>query len=97
MIELYNDYCIGVDDAEWTLYRKRRNTEDSKAYQKGEKYSYTPLAYTGSLRNALKAFRRRIISDDLKDASISLTDALNRIEKIDDRFEKFIGMNIPEA
>ena len=97
MIELYNGYCIGVDNAEWTLYKKKRNAEDSKAYQKGEKYSYTPLAYTGSLRQALKSFRRRLIADDLKDASTSLTEALERIEKIDAKFEKFIGMNVPNA
>lgn len=97
MIELYNDYCIGVDDNEWTLYKKRKNGEDTKAYKRGEKYSYTPLAYTGSLRQALKSFRRRITADELKDASMSLTDALKRIEAIDARMEKFIGMTIPDV
>lgn len=97
MIELYNDYCIGVDDNEWTLYKKRKNGENTKAYKSGEKYSYTPLAYTGSLREALKSFRRRITADELKDASMSLTDALKRIEAIDSRFATFLGMNIPDV
>lgn len=97
MIDLYNGYCINVDQYSWDLCKISENAPESRAFKNGEKYKYKAVAYCGSLQSALKAFRRRILVDEMQDASMSLSEALETIQRLDEELERFIEKNIPEV
>ena len=89
MIELYDGYCIVVDNYNYSVAKKTTP-------KKGEA-GYKFISHNSSLSGALNSFRRLVIKEKLKNGSRTLLEALNAIREIDEAFEKFIEENIPQT
>ena len=91
MIQLYNDYVLLSDSYQWTLAKKHG------VLKKTGKDRYIPIAYFTRLDNALEDFRRRNIRSALENSMVTLNQALIIIKNENERLEKFIQDNIPDA
>lgn len=77
MIAIDDEYAINSDGTQFVLYQK------VKPKKKGKKEYYKPVAYCGTVKQALTAYNRRtqleaFMSDDIK----KIMSALDTIEEI---------------
>lgn len=86
MIKIIDDWYVTIETNP-TNYIVRRG-EGKKDKRQGWKDK--PIAFFGSLRKAVKFIRDQIIAETLSDGSRPLSDALQTISSIDDRFEEII-------
>lgn len=96
MIKISEDFYIRVDadtsTGEYTLMKE----VIGKPNEQGESnITYKALAYTGSMKEALLAFRRRMIAEHLKGADMTLPEALRCIQKIDEDFRTLLEEVLP--
>lgn len=78
MIHLFANYCIGVDKYNYTFGTRKTN-------KKGE-WVITPIAYCGSLADALESARKYFIREKLK-ADCELDEVVEKIAEVDMRFD----------
>ena len=79
MIKLFNDWVILVDDMNYTLAREMGEGYDKKSDSMKMRYKY--CGYYGSLAQALKALSREIYTSELKDACVTLAEAVDIIKE----------------
>ena len=92
MIQLYNDYVILNDELQWILAKDKKRID-----KKTNRPRYDAVGYFRSPAEALEEFRRRNIHAALKNAVVTLNEAIATIKNEDARLEKFIQDNIPDA
>lgn len=94
MIRLNEKYGIETsENATYTLVEVRVNKTGKN---KGEEYK-RPIAYTGSVVQALLIFRDRFIHEALKDADMSLVEAVSMVRESCNEVKELIERAIPEA
>ena len=86
MIKVIDDWYITVE-ANPINYVVRHG--DGKRDKNGKNRDKI-YGYYGSLLNALKALRKEIVTDKLKDGTYTLVEAVDTIIKEDARFEKIM-------
>lgn len=86
MIQIIDDWYVEIESNPTNYILKRGSGErDAKGRCRDKVYGY----FT-SLQNALKALRKEIVTDKLKDGTHTLVEAVDTIIKEDTRFEKIM-------
>lgn len=87
MIRVVDKYGIEVGDKCYAAGKIGKQTD--KKTGKEIEYIQNP-AYCTSVRSALKAIRKRMQLDALKNMDCALETAINEIRALDERFEKLV-------
>ena len=89
MIEIEGtNYCIKVDEKNYTLLRKANRGEKSK--RPGEEY-HELVGHYPSLPWALQGFRRAMQRDKLMGDTNTLLAAIDSLKRLDDWFAEALG------
>lgn len=92
-IRLYNDFVVAVDQYNYSLAKiKIKKDKDGNDV---EYFDY--IAHHSSLDKVLIEFRRYLIREKLSSEINGLTEAIDAIVEIDNRFKAFVEENIPET
>lgn len=95
MIKLFDDWVILVDDMNFTLARELGEAYDKKS--DSMRMRYKNYGHYGSLAQAIKALSREIYTSELKDACVTLAEAVDIIKeahaKTDRLLEEILARN----
>jgi hypothetical protein len=92
MITIDNNYCIKVDEFNYTLCRVRTSKSGKN---KGKEYFET-VGYYSSLIDALEAYGRENVRAALLDGDMTLTEALTVIKESYEQTARTIKESIPK-
>lgn len=88
MIKLFDDWVILVDDMNYTLARELGEAYDKKSDSMRMRYKY--YGYYGSLVQALRELSKGIYTSELKDACVTLAEAVRIIQEAHAKTDKLL-------
>ena len=88
MVRIYEDWYVTVETSPLNYIVRRGTGEKSTTGKKG--YVDDPIAYCGSLMQAVKFVRAQVTAERLKGPCVPLADALLALREIDAEFDEII-------